>query len=295
MDSYSMEMFAKMLANNALLLLPLSVIATILLVVAIIVAVHLFGLVWELSSRYLHTTFQITSRPNTNVATAVLGVALGLVVTVAGATFVILAESVFTAGRMAQFDVLFAAALRSTVTPSWERFFGFVSRAGSPDVMAVATLMVGCALLFRRETVVALGWVVAQLGSALIIYVLKTTFVRTRPELAGWSEPTWGFPSGHALGTFVFLGVGCYLLLRQIHSATLAIGILTTSVVWCLLISFSRLYLGVHFASDVVAGAFAGAAWVSVCIAGFELGRCNAQQGTRVGEPRQRTQHDTAA
>jgi undecaprenyl-diphosphatase len=49
--------------------------------------------------------------------------------------------------------------------------------------------------------------------------------------------------------------------------------VIALAVAWCVVMSFSRLYLGVHFASDVIAGMCAGAAWVAVCVSGFEIVR----------------------
>jgi undecaprenyl-diphosphatase len=62
-------------------------------------------------------------------------------------------------------------------------------------------------------------------------------------------------------------------------TAVAAVVMLATS--WCLIMAFSRLYLGVHFASDVVAGLVAGAAWVAVCISAFEVVRRRAHESQR--------------
>ena len=117
-----------------------------------------------------------------------MSLALGLAFTAAATVFVVVAEEVVTAGDMASFDVLFARALRTTVTPSWERFFSGVSRTGSPDVLVVATLVVAVALLVKHQSAMAAGWLFAQAGSGLLILVLKTTFARASPESAGASS-----------------------------------------------------------------------------------------------------------
>ena len=73
------------------------------------------------------------------------------------------------------------------------------------------------------------------------------------------------------MGTFIFCGLGAYLLLRGVRSWTATAVVVTASLVWCLMMGFSRLYLGAHFASDVVAGLLAGAAWVAVCVSVMEV------------------------
>jgi undecaprenyl-diphosphatase len=83
-------------------------------------------------------------------------------------------------------------------------------------------------------------------------------------------------PSGHAMGTFILSGMVCYLLLRDIRSWTMAAGVVTASALWCVVMAFSRLYLGVHYASDVVAGLLAGVAWVAVCVSALEVLRRRA-------------------
>jgi membrane-associated phospholipid phosphatase len=82
---------------------------------------------------------------------------------------------------------------------------------------------------------------------------------------------SWSFPRGHAMGTFIFCGVGCYLLFRDIRSWTAAALVVTAAASWCAVMAFSRLYLGVHYASDVIAGLVAGVAWVMVRVSALEV------------------------
>jgi len=113
----------------------------------------------------------------------------------------------------------------------------------------------------------------SQAGSALLNVALKEVFARARPDGA---DPAlhgggWSFPSGHAMNTFVFCGMVAYLLVRlSPWRAGLAFRV-ALLFAWALAMGFSRLYLGVHYASDVVAGFLAGAAWVAVCVSGAEV------------------------
>jgi undecaprenyl-diphosphatase len=92
--------------------------------------------------------------------------------------------------------------------------------------------------------------------------ILKAAFARPRPDLiprlseAGW----WSFPSGHSMSSTIVLGLGAIMLT---HSALVRIA--TALVV--LAIVFSRVYLGVHYPSDVLAGVFAGSACISAALA----------------------------
>jgi undecaprenyl-diphosphatase len=132
--------------------------------------------------------------------------------------------------------------------------------------------------------------VAAQAGGGLLNLILKSTFERTRPE---FSDPllaasSWSFPSGHAMGTFILCGLGCYLVIRELRSWAAVGVVLCVSALWCVLMGFSRLYLGVHFASDVIAGLIAGTAWVAVCVSALEAIR---RRGDTAGNNAGRTHH----
>jgi membrane-associated phospholipid phosphatase len=159
------------------------------------------------------------------------------------------------------------------VTPGWRRFFAIVSWLGEFPVIALATVAVAVPLRRRYGTVVAAAWIAAQAGGGLLNLALKGAFERAQPEFADplLASSSWSFPSGHAMGTFVLWGLGCYLLLRELRSWTATAVLVAVTLAWCVVMSFSRLYLGSHFASDVVAGMIAGAAWVAVCASAFEV------------------------
>jgi undecaprenyl-diphosphatase len=208
--------------------------------------------------------------PNSYLAVHLL---LGLVLTAAVAVFVVIAEDVAGGGVIVAFDQAFARALRETVTPGWERFFAGVSSFGTGRVLALATAVVAIRLGLTGNGRLAVLWTAGQAGGGVLNTILKETFARSRPSFADplLAASSWSFPSGHAMGTFIFAGFGCYLLLRERRSWTTAAVTITLALAWCVAMAFSRLYLGVHFASDVLAGAIAGAAWVAVCVSAFEV------------------------
>ena len=112
------------------------------------------------------------------------------------------------------------------------------------------------------------GWAAALIGTALLNTTLKAVIQRLRPQLPEpWiTETGWSFPSGHAMGSLVAYGFLAYLL-TQMSPAEFprrtAVMVLATLV---LLIGFSRIYLGVHYLSDVIGGYAAATVWLTFCI-----------------------------
>jgi membrane-associated phospholipid phosphatase len=204
-----------------------------------------------------------------------LHLVLGLALTTAVTVFAVIAENIIGAGAIVAFDLAFTEALRESSTPAWERFFAGVSWLGKREAIAAAAAIVALLLWRANGALMAVGWIAAQAGGGVLNLALKETFERTRPAFADplLAASSWSFPSGHAMGTFILFGLGCYVLLRETASWTVAAFVVTLSLAWCIVMAFSRLYLGVHFASDVAAGLIAGVAWVAVCASALEVVR----------------------
>lgn len=196
---------------------------------------------------------------------------LGLALTTLVMVFAALAEQVVVGGELVAFDRAFARALQESTSPRWRELFAVITWLGSAPALAVAAGIVAIRLFQQRRPVLASVWIAGQAGGGLMNLALKTVFSRTRPEFADAVASGWSFPSGHAMGTFIFCGLGAYVLLRRTRSWTATVLVVWAALLWCVVMSFSRLYLGVHFATDVVAGLIAGAGWVVVCVSGVEL------------------------
>lgn len=287
---------AEFLATHAVLLLGLGVITVVGSLVAIVVAV---GVVARFRHRLLHVfswllqrlqdmpvVNRVLTRTSLLIPSAYLGLhlILGLLLATAVTVFVALAQDVVAGREMATFDVAFASALHKRTSPAWEQFFVVVSWLGSQTVITVATLLVAAALFVRDRTLAGLAWIAAQAGGGILNVALKETFDRTRPEFADpmLAASSWSFPSGHAMGTFIFCGLGCYLLLRERRSWITAGVMVALALVWCVVMAFSRLYLGAHFVSDVFAGLVTGGAWVAVCISALEVIRRRERTFARI-------------
>jgi undecaprenyl-diphosphatase len=278
------ERAARFVATHALLLLGLGVLAAAASIAAIVWATHVAARVGPGVARQVATLasrvpevapLRLIRQAHSFVPGAYLALhlALGFVMAVALAVFAALAEEALAGGEMAVFDVAFARGLHDARSPAWHGAFTVVSWFGTRAALAIATVVVAVVLLLRQQMLLALAWVTAQGGGGLLNRVLKEIFERTRPEFADpmLAASSWSFPSGHAMGTFIFCGVGCYLLLRGNRSWMIATVAVTVAASWCVVMAFSRLYLGVHYASDVLAGLLAGVAWVAVCVSALEV------------------------
>jgi undecaprenyl-diphosphatase len=140
--------------------------------------------------------------------------------------------------------------------------------------MAALGIIVASVLAYRRGWITLSGWAAAFAGGGALNWLLKRIVQRSRP--VGSEEFLYGtsfsFPSGHAMGSLIGYGMLAYLLIafwppaRRHRTA-----VVVAALVLIALIGLSRLYLGVHFLSDVIAGYAAGAVWVAVCVTGVEI------------------------
>lgn len=204
---------------------------------------------------------------------AYLGVhtVLGLALSVACIWFFFaIADEVPEKGAMVRLDLFVAAWLQQHGTETGESIFSGVSWFGAQLIVAVLVLA-GLVLLWRRDWRHLATLVVTCGGGALLNLVLKLTFHRTRPVFATEFESSrsWSFPSGHAMDSFIVYGLFAYWIGVRFPRARLPAAAIAAAVVG--VIGFSRLYLGVHYFSDVVAGFFAGCVWLVACISGFRF------------------------
>lgn len=146
-------------------------------------------------------------------------------------------------------------------------FFG--GAAGLLIVMAIVTGL----LLVRKERASAAYVVITTLGGMLLNIGLKMFFARDRPEMdIHFAVASWySFPSGHAMGSFVLYAALAYIGLRQPFPWSVDSGILAAAFTMILLIGLSRVYLGVHWSSDIAGGWSAGAVWSASTTMAFEM------------------------
>jgi undecaprenyl-diphosphatase len=121
---------------------------------------------------------------------------------------------------------------------------------------------------------------VTTLGGLLLNTVLKMGFDRPRPQFFEWGTHamTSSFPSGHAMSAAIVYPTVAYLAARLQKSHWARLLTLTAAAALVLLISFSRVYLGVHYPSDVIAGVIVGLAWSAFCMTTLEVSQVYAKR-----------------
>ncbi len=153
--------------------------------------------------------------------------------------------------------------------------FTAITAAGGSVSMGGLVLVVVAAFLARRRRRWAAYLALTAVGGVLLNQLLKRHFVRPRPDLASavLGATGYSFPSGHAMSATIVLGALGYLAARSARSWAVKSAAFSAFATLALAIGVSRLYLGVHWASDVVAGFAAGALWVTAATTGYELVR----------------------
>jgi membrane-associated phospholipid phosphatase len=168
-----------------------------------------------------------------------------------------------------RWDVEFSRWLHVHSAGALVVFFKIVTWAGNVATLALIVTAVSLWLARRRRVNEAVLVAVSALGIELLNGGLKLLFHRPRPELAYVHLDTYSFPSGHAAGSAAVYGVVLYVLASRDRRVAVALGYLALVALIC----FSRLYLEVHYLSDVLAGASLGAAWAAGSLFVYEVKR----------------------
>lgn len=147
-------------------------------------------------------------------------------------------------------------------------FFIGVSEIGSTVTIIGLTFIVALYLTIKRRVIDALAFLFAVGGSEAIVFALKHSIERARPDTYYWPyiESGYSFPSGHATAAMAFYGFLAYYIYSGASSPTTRRVVIAIAGILIALIGFSRLYLGVHYLSDVLAGYAIGLGMVLVGI-----------------------------
>jgi undecaprenyl-diphosphatase len=166
-------------------------------------------------------------------------------------------------GDTQKFDEFVRDAVHRHAAPGLTWFMQGFSFLGSVTmVTALCILAIGAFFYFRQARTAAL-LAITMVGMAVLDTTLKLAFHRPRPVGYFGSTPTtFSFPSGHAMGSVCFYGVLAAILAARASGRAAKCCIWTGAVLLIGMIGYSRIYLGVHYPSDVIAGYCAGAVWV---------------------------------
>lgn len=175
----------------------------------------------------------------------------------------LLAAAVAT-GAAAPFDSAIRAALHRHASTTLTQLALLLSFVGSAWIWIPATVLAIGILWFDARGKAALALLASMAGAVVLDNGLKLLFHRARPLGFFAADPrTYSFPSGHALFAACFYGALAAVFAASIRKPVWRTAIWAAALLMILGIGLSRMYLGVHYPSDVLAGYLTGAAWVA--------------------------------
>lgn len=142
--------------------------------------------------------------------------------------------------------------------------FYYFTYLGEAYVVMGLTVLASIYLWKKYNKVQAYGLLLSVVGSAGTVLVLKHLIARPRPSHSFYTESLASFPSAHATLAVAFYGLLFYFLISRVANKIHQKIYYTLSLLFILLLGFSRLYLGVHYLSDVVAGYLVGVVWLGL-------------------------------
>jgi membrane-associated phospholipid phosphatase len=195
-----------------------------------------------------------------------LSLLLGLTVAIGTLVFFGWLSDEVLDGETRHFDDVTRAAVHQLASPALTNVMRGISFLGSTLFLTMATTIAIVWFALRKWGREAKLFAITMIGASLLNIVLKLAFKRARPVPFFDLLPpeTYSFPSGHALTSCCFFGALAALLTARIKSKQVRIAVWIICVTMFLLIGFSRIYLGVHYTTDVIAGFAAALIWILV-------------------------------
>ena len=187
-----------------------------------------------------------------------------------GIIFALAAVLVFTwyasevsEGELLAVDSSVREFVHSLSSPRLTAVMRAVSYMGKVRTLVILGTGVAAVMLYLRAFRSTAIFLITMAGEIMLEVTLKATYQRARPEPFFDLPPpeSYSFPSGHALGSLCFYGILAWIVVRRIQDKRIKTAIAVLTAIFILLIGLSRVYLGVHYPSDVLAGFVAGLIW----------------------------------
>jgi undecaprenyl-diphosphatase len=208
----------------------------------------------------------VTSIKKPTLEFLTLSLALGMSAAVGSLIFLAWLSNEVLEGETRHFDDVTRATVHQLASPTMTATMRGISFIGSSFFLTTATVTMFIWFLthrWRRE-----GWLlgITMLGASVLNTTLKLTFQRPRPEpfFDLLAPKSYSFPSGHSLASFCFFGALATVLTARVENRRINFFTWLVAGLLVLLIGLSRIYLGVHYTTDVLAGYAAALIWIAV-------------------------------
>lgn len=220
----------------------------------------------------------------------------GLPLTLLGGAFIYLlvlfggiVEDLLTGDPIVAADMHISSLIAVFRTPELVHFFLWITMLGKSQIVMVFSLaLVGMLYLLREKPLIP-PFLLVLLGSTTFAWLGKVAFHRPRPALAVYTEHSYSFPSGHSMISVVFYGFVVYLMVSRTQVWKRKVNYIFAGVVVVLMIGSSRVYLGVHYLSDVWSGYLLGSLWLVIGITLSQYRKSLANTDPRGPLPHSRT------
>jgi membrane-associated phospholipid phosphatase len=191
-----------------------------------------------------------------------------LLLVVAGWLFGIIAEDVASADTITVLDLNVAHWFHAHANPALTEFTLFITDIHGVLGITVLSVLTELVFIWKREWYWLLALAVSVAGGMLINVLVKYAFHRARPS---FDDPlltltTYSFPSGHTAGSMLFYGVLTAYLVCHIRSWRWRIPVVVIAVLIVIAVGTSRIYLGAHYLSDVLAAVAESIAWLALSL-----------------------------
>ena len=187
------------------------------------------------------------------------------------ALFAAIAYAVFNGQALTALDIELSKWLHARATPAMTRSMLVITQLHSTYAIACYGVL-AAVLLWSRHARRRSATVFVCIGGGLLLNgLVKLAFQRARPtfEQPILTLATYSFPSGHVAASTIFYGLGVAWVFERTRSVAWRSAALIVAGLAIAVVAFSRMYLGVHYLSDVAAAFAEGVAWLTLCLGGL--------------------------
>jgi membrane-associated phospholipid phosphatase len=224
------------------------------------------------------------NKPSTQLLS--LSLLIGFVAAVAALIFFAWLTDEVLEGDSQRFDEVTRLAVHEFASPAMTRIMRGISFLGDTLFLTLATTTVIVWFAVKKLKREAKLFAVTMIGASLLNTTLKLAFKRPRPVpyFNLLAPETFSFPSGHSLASCCFYAALAAMLAARIQRKRVRVALWIFAVTMFLLIGLSRIYLGVHYTTDVIAGFAAALIWIMVVrFVELQLARRKRRSSLRVG------------